>query len=56
MAKGNNKKKKKPTPDIFSEKIIIVTKTTFPPGKTMFPEKLEKANDMLRRTKFLDKE
>jgi hypothetical protein len=56
MAKSNSKKKKKQTLKLSSEKIVIVTKTTFPPGKTLFPEKLEKANDMLRRTKFLDKD
>lgn len=34
--------------------IVIVTKTYVPASETLFPEKVKKAEEILKKTKFMD--
>jgi len=48
MTKGKKRKKKLPP-------VIVVTHTVTSIDENPFPEKLEKARDILSRTKFMDR-
>ena len=37
------------------QKTVIVIKTVHPAGETLFPEKLAKANELLKNIKFMDR-
>jgi len=45
----NTKRKKRLPPD------VVVTNTLIPAAENPFPEKLKKANEILNKTKFLDR-
>jgi hypothetical protein len=47
VARKNRKKRIPP--------VVVVTNTILPVERTLFPEKLKKAQEILSRTKFLDR-
>ncbi len=46
-------KKRRNIEDLRNQKVVFITKTEVSPAKTLFPEKLKKVNNLLKKADIL---